>query len=123
MIDGMFMKPMFSLLIRSKSLSYLEIIHPGEEEKKLERFSLPPLPDYGSTLCLEDKILLWQSCGGPYPRTGWTRDTSLADLQEELSEEEHKKKKFKKFKEVALMLWIITSLFQRARSNNQECKI
>ena len=45
MIDGMFMKPMFSLLIRSKSLSYLEIIQPGEEEKKLERFSMPPLPD------------------------------------------------------------------------------
>ena len=123
MIEGMFLKPMFSVLIRSKSLSYLEIIQPSEEERKMERFSLPPLPDYDSTLNLEDKILLWQSCGGPFPKTGWTRETSLADLAEEAVDEEQKRKKFKKFKEVALLLWIITSLFQKARRHNTECKI
>ena len=117
MIDGMLMKPMVSVMIRSKSLSYLEIIQPSEEERKLERFSLPPLPDYDTGLALEDKILLWQRCGGPYHRTDWPR----TDLGDQVIQEEHTRK-FRRFKEVAMMLWIITSLFKRARSNSQECE-
>ena len=92
MIEGMHTEPMFSVLISSKSLSYLEIIQTNEDARKTDRFSLPPLPDYDSTLNLEDKILLWQSCGGPFPRTGWTKATSLSDLAEETVEVEQFRK-------------------------------
>ena len=116
MFEGMFMEPKVNIMLRSKSLSYLEIIKPTEEEeRKLERFSLPPLPACESitSLTLEDKIFLWHSCGCPYPKSGWTRLTSPIDLCGE------KRIKFRKFKEVALLLWIITSLFQRARRRSR----
>ena len=84
-MEGMRTDPEYSLLIRSKSLTYLDVIlNQGEavqiqdvpqlSSKTTERFSMPPLVDYSSNLDLQDKILLWQSCAGPWPGNAWERE-------------------------------------------------
>ena len=79
-MEGMTTEPEYSLLIRSKSLTYLDVIlNQGEPVKKTpqsspktaERFSMPPLVDYNSILDLQDKILLWQSCAGAWQGNSW----------------------------------------------------
>ena len=89
MLDGMKTIPEYSVLIRSKSLTYLDVIvndvvgETSPPSTKIDRndsvafnsllrllflrFSMPPLTDYNSNLDLDHKILLWQSCAGPYP--------------------------------------------------------
>ena len=111
-LEGMHTEPMFSVLIRSKSLSYLEIIQTNEDTKKTDRFSLPPLPDYDSTLNLEDKILLWQSCGGPYPRAAWTRVISLSYFAEETMEEEQIRRGRTRFKSLVFCIILIVKIRQ-----------
>lgn len=91
-MEGMTTEPEYSLLIRSKSLTYLDVIlNQGETVKKqpqpspktTERFSMPPLVDYNSILDLQDKILLWQSCAGPWQGNSWERDrtSSLREVK------------------------------------------
>ena len=81
-MEGMTTEPEYSLLIRSKSLTYLDVIlNQGETVNKqrqpslktTERFSMPPLVDYNSILDLQDKILLWQSCAGPWQGNSWEK--------------------------------------------------
>ena len=91
-MEGMTTEPEYSLLIRSKSLTYLDVIlNQGETVKKqpqpspktTERFSMPPLVDYNSILDLQDKILLWQSCAGPWQGNSWERErtSSLREVK------------------------------------------
>ena len=44
---------------------------------------MPPLVDYNSNLDLDDKILLWQSCAGPYPQK-WTRRSRAESMREDI---------------------------------------
>ena len=76
-IEGMRTSPEYSLLIRAKSLTYLDVVQTSNDHcspnKTDQRFSMPPLVDCNSNLDLEDKILLWQSCAGPFTQRTWTR--------------------------------------------------
>ena len=91
-MEGMTTEPEYSLLIRSKSLTYLDVIlnqgemvkkQPQPSPKTAERFSMPPLVDYNSILDLQDKILLWQSCAGPWQGNSWERErtSSLREVK------------------------------------------
>ena len=86
LMEGMKTVPEYSLLIRSKSLSYLDVIQTQggslDQSPKTERFSMPPLMGVNSSLNLQDKILIWQSCAGPYPpspRLDRVRTASMRD--------------------------------------------
>ena len=39
---------------------------------------MPPLTDYNSNLDLDHKILLWQSCAGPYPGHRWHKSRTCS---------------------------------------------
>ena len=126
MIEGMYTEPMFSVLIRSKSLSYLEVIQTSEDTRKTDRFSLPPLPDYDSSLNLQDKIILWQSCGGPYHGTGWVRVPPLTHLKDYQGNRNHMQKSQKRSKSVVhvyvyayVCLFILKLLKRRKNSTTK----
>ena len=90
MVDGMDRDPIQKVIKRSRSLSPF----PQDEEYKEAKergcysYSLPELPEADTIFDLEEKILIWQSCGGPYLKKGWIKATSLTALVEETEEEE-----------------------------------
>ena len=63
MVDGMDQRPIEKIVKRSQSL--LPFLHDREykEAKQKDRYSLPELPECDQNFTLDEKILIWQSCG------------------------------------------------------------